>query len=151
MAVVPPQPLVPIVDDPDDYRPESRWRLVTDPGDASGRVGTLTLIEEEIAPGDRIPLHRHQIDELIVVVSGAGEARLGETRVPIEEGSTVFVPAGAAHGTANPSPAPLRIHAIFPSPLIEMEMLERNPAPGSEGRAPAHTEYDARTGEFRLL
>ena len=151
MAVVPAEPLQPIVDDPDDYRPASRWRLAADPGDAAGRVDTLTLIVEEIAPGDRIPLHRHQIDELIVILSGSGEVRLEDSRSVVDEGDAVFVPAGAAHGTTNIEDAPLRLHAVFPSPLIRMEMLERNPAPGAESRPPAHTEYDARTGSFRAL
>ncbi len=72
MAVVPPAPLEPFLDDPDDDRPRSRWRLVTDPGDDSGRAEGLTIIREEIAPGDRIPLHRHQIDEVIMFLSGEG-------------------------------------------------------------------------------
>ena len=141
----------PFLDDPDDYRPRSRWRLLTDPGDENGRVDGLTLIVEDIAPGDRIPLHRHQIDEVIAVVSGAGEVRLGAATLPVAEEATIFVPAGAVHGTTNTGTEPLRLHAFFSSPVIEMEMLERNPAPGTEDRRPAHTEYNARTGEFRVI
>ncbi len=151
MAIVGTIPLEPIVDDPDDYRPESRWALVTDPGDASGRVESLTLIVEEIAPGDRIPLHRHQIDELILVEAGEAVVWLGDGATRVGAGAVVFVPAGEAHGTANAADEPLRLRAIFPSPVIRMEMLERNPAPGTEDRPPSHTEYDARTGAFRVL
>ncbi len=141
----------PFLDDPDDYRPRSRWRLVTDPGDENGRVEGLTLIVEDIAAGDRIPLHRHQIDEVIVIVSGAGEVRVGDAALPVSADTTVFVPAGVVHGTTNTADEPLRIHAVFPAPVIEMEMLERNPAPGTEDHGPSHTEYDARTGEFRVI
>ena len=151
MTVVPPAPLEPLLGDPDEYRPGSRWRLVTDPGDARGRVDGLTLILEDVAPGDRIPLHRHQIDELIVFVSGTGEVRLGEATTAVEPASVVFVPAGVAHGTRNVGAEPLRLHAVFPSPLIEIEMLERNPAPGTEDQPPSRTEYDARTGDFRVI
>ena len=46
--------------DPDDFRPNSHWALLVDPGGNSDvRVDDITLIIEEIAPGDRIPLHTH--------------------------------------------------------------------------------------------
>jgi len=151
MAVVPPAPLEPFLDDPDDYRPRSRWRLVTDPGDDSGRVEGLTIIREEIAPGDRIPLHRHQIDEVIMFLSGEGEVRLGDETFAVSGGSTMFIPAGIAHGTTNAAAEPLRLHAVFPSPVIELQMIERNPKPGTEHLPPSHTEYDARSGEFRVV
>lgn len=151
MAIVPPAPLEPMIDDPDDYRPGSGFRFATDPGDGRGRVDGLTLIIEDVGPGDRIPLHRHQIDEMIVIVAGDGEVRLGDDSYPVSAASVVFVPAGAAHGTTNVGNGPLRLHAIFPAPVIEMEMLERNPAPGTGNRSPSHTEYDARTGDFRVI
>jgi quercetin dioxygenase-like cupin family protein len=140
-----------MTDDPDDWRPDSRWALVTDPGDESGRVESFSMIMEEIAPGDRIPLHRHTIDELLVYLEGRGEVRLGERRYPVEAGSCVFVPAGAAHGTDNVGSEPLRVHAFFANPVIDIEMLERNPQPGTEDDAPKHWEYDARTGEARIV
>ena len=50
--------------DPDDFRPDSRWALFVDPGGTSEKhVDDITLIVEEIAPGDRIPLHTHPINE----------------------------------------------------------------------------------------
>ena len=63
----------------------------------------------------------------------------------------VFVPAGAVHGTTNVGETGVRLHAVFPSTIIEMEMLERNPAPGTEDRPPSHVEYDAHTGHFRVV
>lgn len=151
MAVVHVPALEPIVDDPDDYRPNSRWALVTDPGDASGRVDTLIVIVEEIGVGERIPLHRHQIDELLLIEAGEAEVRLGTTATAAGPGTAVFIPAGAQHGTTNVGDTPVSIRAVFASPIVEMESLERNPAPGTEDDPPAHTEYDARTGEFRIL
>lgn len=63
-----------------------------------------------------------------MIGSGTGEVRLGDATVPVSEEATVF-----------------------PSPVIEMQMLERNPAPGSEQLTPSRTEYDARTGRFRVI
>lgn len=42
-------------------------------------------------------------------------------------------------------------HAVFPARTVLMEMLERNPAPGTEGDAPLTTRYDFVTGEFEIL
>ncbi len=54
--------------DPDDFRPNSRWAMLVDPGGDSGaQVNDITLIIEEIAPGDRIPLHTHPINEVVVI------------------------------------------------------------------------------------
>lgn len=150
MSVVELGPLEPMVGDPDDHRPESRWRLVTDPGDAHGRVD-IPLIYEEIAPGDAIPLHRHPIDEVIVFQDGDVEGRIGDDRFRITAGMTAFVPRGAAHGWTNVGARPARIIAIFPQSTVRMEMLERNPAPGTEGKAPSNVEYDLRTGELKEL
>ena len=151
MAAVAKPELAPMTDDPDDWRPDSRWALVTDPGDEAGRVDSFVLLVEEIAPRERIPLHRHKIDELLVYLRGHGEVRLGNRRYPVEAGTSVFVPAGAAHGTDNVGEEPLHVHAIFGSSLIDIEMLERNPQPGTESDSPKTWEYDARTGEARVV
>ena len=122
--------------DSDDHRPNTRWGLITDPGDASGRVDALAIIREDIAVGDRIPLHTHDVDEAITILDGTGIARLGEVERPVGQGAVIFIPAGVAHGTTNAGETPLAIHAVFPSTTIEIAMIERNPAPGTESDMP---------------
>ena len=148
MGVVDPLELQPLADpgDPDDWRPNSRWALASDPR------ASLAVIAEEIAPGDRIPLHRHQIDEVLLYHSGTAEVRIGEDTFAVGAGSIAFVPAGEPHGTTNTGDDPVRLQAVFPSHAIDIEYLERNPAPGSEGNPPqAPVSYDARTGEITPL
>ncbi|HEY7600528.1 MAG TPA: cupin domain-containing protein [Candidatus Limnocylindrales bacterium] len=151
MSIVQPTPREPMVGDPDDHRPNTMWRLVVDPGDASGAVAGLAVIEEAIAVGDRIPLHIHDVDEVIIFVAGSGQARLGDERQPAQAGTMVFVPAGAPHGTTNTGDQPLFLHAVFPSVEIDIEMLERNPAPGTESDPPRKSRYNLRTGEFHIV
>jgi quercetin dioxygenase-like cupin family protein len=151
VSIVQPTPREPMVGDPDDHRPRSEWRLVVDPGDESGRVEGLALIEEQIAPGDAIPLHRHDVDELIVVVAGEGVARLGDAEQRVGPGAAIFIPAGAAHGTRNVSGGPMLVHAVFPATTIDIDMLERNPAPGTEDEPPRRSRYDLRTGAFEIV
>ena len=151
MSIVQPSAREPMVGDPDDHRPNTTWRLVVDPGDDSGIVTNLAVIEEAIAVGDRIPLHRHDVAEVILFVEGVGEAQLGSDRQPIAPGTFVFVPAGVSHATANTGQAPLVLHAVFPAIEIDIDMIERNPAPGTEGDSPRKSRYNLRTGEFRRL
>jgi len=85
--------------DPDDFRPDSRWALLVDPGDDDGaRVDDITLIVEEIAPGDCIPLHIHPINEVIVVNEGTPEVTLGDETLEVGPGAVVFIPAVAIAG-----------------------------------------------------
>jgi quercetin dioxygenase-like cupin family protein len=151
MSIVESGPLEAMVGDPDDHRPASRWGLRVDPGDDRGRVTSLGIITEQIAPGDRIPLHTHDVDEAITVLDGLAETRLGDETRRVGAGAVIFIPAGVPHGTANASDAPLAIHAVFPATSIEITMLERNPAPGTEDDAPRRSRYDLSTGDVTPL
>lgn len=124
--------------DPDDYRPDSELAIVIDPsGSAGSFVDGLTVFYERIAPGDRIPLHQHTVEEVLFVDEGSIEATVGEVRRTVDPGSVVFIPAGTAHGFGNVGPTVARIHAVFPSREIAIRYLERNPAPGTEADDPS--------------
>lgn len=123
--------------DPDDYRPSSSLALVIDPHNGvGGVVESMSLLFEQMAPGDRIPLHTHTIDEVIVIDGGEGEVTLGNEARIVGPGAVVFIPAGTPHRTRNRSEHVLHLHAVFPSQEITIEYLERNPAPGTEGNPP---------------
>ncbi|HYZ19880.1 MAG TPA: cupin domain-containing protein [Gaiellaceae bacterium] len=123
--------------DPDDFRPNSRWALLTDPGgDADSHVDNIALIFEEIAVGDCIPLHVHPIHEVIVIDDGVAQVTLGRETRTVGRGTVVFIPAGTPHGTRNSGVRLVRLHAMFPSEQIGIEYLQRNPAPGTEDRSP---------------
>lgn len=125
-------------DDPDDYRPDSELAIVIDPSHSEGQFAReLTVFYERIAPGDRIPLHKHTIEEVFFLDEGRLEVSLGKDRGTIEAGAVVFIPAGVEHGFRNVGDEFARIHAVFPSQEISIEYLERNPAPGTEGDEPS--------------
>jgi quercetin dioxygenase-like cupin family protein len=136
-----------MVGDPDDHRPESEWSLVVDPGSPAGRVDDLAVILEHIAPGDRIPLHTHRVNE-VIVVHGNGTVRLGDDARPVADGAIIFIAAGTAHGIQNDGDNHLPIEAVFSTTRVWIQYLERNPAPGTESDEinPPLT-YDLRTGE----
>lgn len=139
-----------MVGDPDDHRPNTTWRLAVDPG-VSGRSAELSFLEERCAAGDRIPLHRHDVDEVVIVIDGVGSYTLDGEVSEVESGDVVFIPAGTEHGTTNTGTGVLHVHAVFPATKVLMEMLERNPAPGTEDQPPMTTRYDFTTGEFEVL
>ena len=146
MAIVRDGPWEPMVSDPDDHRPDSMWRLVTDPGDGRARV-PMALLFERCAVGDRIPLHRHDLDEVVVIVEGTASYHLDGSDHDVSAGDTVFVLAGTVHGTRNTGNVALVLHAMFPQTRVRMEMLERNPAPGTEDLPAMTTTYDFATGD----
>jgi quercetin dioxygenase-like cupin family protein len=140
--------LQPIADagDPDDWRPNSRWAPATD------SEADMAVIVEEIGVGDSIPLHRHRIDETLIYEAGEAEVRVGEETYSVRGGDIVIVPAGAPHGTRNVGATKVRVNAVFPSARVDMEYLERNPAPGTEDDDPQPgVVYDMRTGAVEPL
>ncbi len=124
-------------EDPDDYRPDSELAVVVDPAKSGGNyVQGLTVFKEKIAPGDKIPLHQHTIEEVLFVDEGEIEVRLGEERNVVEPGAIVFIPAKTPHGFKNVGETVAQIHAVFPVQEISIRYLERNPAPGTDDDDP---------------
>jgi quercetin dioxygenase-like cupin family protein len=139
MAIIEELAYVPLAfeEDPDDYRPDSSLAIVIDPSRPDGHfVSGLTIFCERIAPGDKIPLHNHSLEEVLFVDEGAVEVTLGEERRSAGPGAIVFIPEGTPHGFRNIGDGVVRIHAVFPSREVDIQYLERNPAPGTEGHEP---------------
>ena len=123
--------------EPDDFRPRSQWAVAVDPASPDRAfVRDLSLFVDVVAPGDRVPLHRHPIDELMVVEEGTGEVRLGGGTHVVSSGAVIFVPARLPHGARNIGSEPWRVLGVFAAERVGFEYLERNPAPGTEGDPP---------------
>jgi mannose-6-phosphate isomerase-like protein (cupin superfamily) len=65
-----------------------------------------------IAAGRNNELHRHAHESLFVIMRGAGEVAIGETRVPVATGDVAFVPRWVMHQTFNTGSSELVILAI---------------------------------------
>ena len=140
MAIITERSYHPVADlgDPDDYRPNSSMAFVFDPEQADGAyVAGLTLICEEIAVGDRIPLHTHPtVEEIVYIDSGSAEITVGEEKRVVGAGGIAFIPPRTPHETRNVGKTAVHLHAIFSTPIIDIEMIDRLPAPGTEADAP---------------
>ena len=143
MGIVQEPPLEPMVGDPDDHRPNSRWASLADTD-----VAGLGAIVEEIGPGDRIPLHTHPVDEVILYRGGTAAVTIGEERRQVTPGTIAFVPAGTPHRTENVGTEPASLFAVFPTTRVGIRYLERNAAPGTDGDEPqAPMTFDFLTGK----
>ena len=77
-------------------------------------TGRFAMITQDVSPGTSIPVHLHEKeDEIIFIQSGRGDATLGEARVSLEAGSTLFVPQGTWHGGRNTGDETLRWIAFY--------------------------------------
>jgi mannose-6-phosphate isomerase-like protein (cupin superfamily) len=121
---------------PDDWRPLSRVALVADP------VASLAVAVQEVGVGEAGALHVHSIDEVFFVEDGHAEFRLGDETADVGAGAIAFAPAGMPHAARNVGDEPLRFRALFSSHLVDLRYVERNPAPGTEGRDPQTIVYD---------
>ena len=80
---------------------------------AAGAPARFAMITQEVSPGTVIPIHAHdREDEIIFIQSGTGVATLGDHKVTLGTGSTLFVPQGTWHGGRNTGTGILRWIAI---------------------------------------
>jgi mannose-6-phosphate isomerase-like protein (cupin superfamily) len=90
-----------------------------------GSIGSekLFVAEQRLRPGDRVLLHTHPEDEVLVFRAGRGVAVLGAEDVPIGDGVTLFIPAGIMHGFKNTGDDVLDVLVIFPGPVFAQTTL----------------------------
>ena len=69
-----------------------------------------------LRPGDRVLLHTHPVEEVLTFLAGEGEATLGDDRVPIGAGVSLYVPPGLVHGFRCTGEATLHVLITFPVP-----------------------------------
>jgi uncharacterized RmlC-like cupin family protein len=88
------------------------------------------------------PLHVHHADdEAWHVISGALRFRLADREFTARAGSTVLVPAGAAHTFGNAGPEPSRYILIVPTRLDEL--ISSLHAAASAERAAVYRRYES--------
>lgn len=75
----------------------------------------LFVGQQWLGTGQRVFLHTHTVEEVLVFVSGTGTATLGDQEVAVGPGTTLVLPPGVVHGFRNHSPAPLHVLVIFPT------------------------------------
>lgn len=71
---------------------------------------TMSLLTEDIKPGDGIPVHKHAAEEELIYISkGTGIFTFGDEEYAVSPGSMALVPRTVWHGLRNESDAMLQM------------------------------------------
>src|SRR5215469_16995262 len=99
-------------------RPGTFFTLKVDP--KNGGSDHMTVMVEDMAPGDRIPVHRHPgADVLIIINSGTGRVTLGDKVHELHAGAVVFVPEDTWIGVENIGKGHLTLTGVLSAPGYE--------------------------------
>ena len=103
-----------------DVSPGVRAHRVVDQPHGSGAV---TVGELEVEPGASLALHRHKVEEVVMVVSGHARFTLNGDASDVGPGAILHAPAGEPHSLECISAEPLRIYFVFPAVNVEREWV----------------------------
>jgi mannose-6-phosphate isomerase-like protein (cupin superfamily) len=91
-------------------------------GKQHGVVNSILFVNAP--PGCKIPLHRHNYDEIIVVQEGRARCTVGDRELEIGAGDIIPIPAGTPHGFTNIGETQLRQIDIHANPEFITHWLE---------------------------
>lgn len=81
----------------------------------TGRHSQLVVMS--IEPGSDIGLETHpDTDQIIVIVEGEAEAKVGSEVFGADKHDVVFVPAGVEHNITNNGDKPLKLYTVYAPP-----------------------------------
>jgi mannose-6-phosphate isomerase-like protein (cupin superfamily) len=87
-------------------------------------LGQLTLVMGETAPGNAVPLHRHDYEEIFIIHGGRGTYVVGNAIVEAGPGEVVLIPSGVPHKFTNYGTETLYHTAVHATGTFVMEVLE---------------------------
>lgn len=124
-AMVPPTPLVLAIDEGERRlrRPQAAGLsspFIVKVDGRNGGSADMVMGYEDIAPGQAIAPHRHQVaDEIIFVHQGTGVVEVDTRVVPFSTGATIFVPKHVRVALRNTGAGPVSIAFVFSKPGFE--------------------------------
>ena len=84
---------------------------------ATGTASTATVLFE-LDPGAELPVHTDSAEELLVIVQGTAEARIGDEVGQVSKGDVALVPPMAPHGLRNIGEDVLRVFGTFSASTV---------------------------------
>jgi quercetin dioxygenase-like cupin family protein len=88
--------------------------------DLASGAASSTVWEQWISPDGFIPLHYHDVEEVLVILAGAVELIHGENRTVVESSASILIPPRELHALKPEGAAEVHLLAFFPvvSPTI---------------------------------
>lgn len=74
----------------------------------------LFVGQQWLGQGQRVFLHTHPVEEVLMFLAGRGTATLDGEAIEIAAGDSLIIPAGVVHGFRNDEPESLHVLVIFP-------------------------------------
>ena len=93
------------------------WKTLISKGVTSSEKLTLGLAS--LPPGGSLNEHRHEQEEIYLVLEGSGLVKVGDEEITVEAGSAVFLPGDALHSCENTGTSDLRVAYVFPADSFE--------------------------------
>jgi quercetin dioxygenase-like cupin family protein len=86
----------------------------------SSGTGTksTTVVYFELQPGEHLGSHTDSAEEVLLIVSGNGEATIGEEEAAVKTGTLAVVPALVPHSVKNTGEETLRVVGFFSSSTV---------------------------------
>jgi quercetin dioxygenase-like cupin family protein len=86
----------------------------------SSGTGTKStaVVYFELAPGEHLGTHTDSAEEVLYVVSGSGEAAIGDELASVQAGTLAVVPALIPHSVKNTGEETLRVVGFFSSSAV---------------------------------
>ena len=87
---------------------------------ADSEATATTIWEQWIDPGGHIPLHYHEVEEVLVLLAGSVELVLGDEEETVRAPATILVAPRLLHGLKQVGTEQVHLLAMFPkkSPKI---------------------------------
>jgi putative monooxygenase len=98
----------------------------------------VCLLVNTVDPGAAAPLHKHTVEETMLVLEGTVWVRVGDERYTVGPHHTVIIPAETPHAWGNAGPGVAKLLWAFggPDPFGDSTYLE--------GAPPAYSAPDSR-------
>jgi quercetin dioxygenase-like cupin family protein len=87
-------------------------------------ISHITLVLGETPPGQGTRLHRHNVEEVIVVHAGRGTFTVGDTTSEVGPGEVVIIPPGVSHRFVNRTQDTLYHTDVFATDHFAVEVIE---------------------------
>ena len=96
--------------------PGRLWKKLIGPEEGNCRNMILGVVS--FPPGSDPGTHKHENEEeIIYVISGRGETKVGDKVLPLEPGVAVFTEPGIEHGVKTSGDKPLVLISVFSPPV----------------------------------
>jgi len=84
---------------------------------------------QTVEPGAGTPVHRHDCEEVIVILEGGGTCTIGDDVVRFGADSTLIIPRDAVHQLVNTGDVPIRLVGILGAAPVAVKTADGAPIP----------------------